>query len=86
MGVRFRTNNEDRSALVGKYYSGCLCWLFDRTPDRSEWLYIFSHFFCNVGQEPLQEGYLLTFQLSQALNPFIRGRIYFAGLAIFATK
>ena len=29
-GARFRTNNEDRSALVGKYYSGCLCWLISQ--------------------------------------------------------
>ncbi len=28
MGVCFQTNNGDRSALAGKYYSGCLCWLF----------------------------------------------------------
>jgi hypothetical protein len=39
MGVRFRTNNEDRSALVGKYYSGCLCWLFDRTLGLTKRLY-----------------------------------------------
>jgi len=27
MGVCRQTNNGDRSALAGKYYSGCLCWL-----------------------------------------------------------
>jgi len=50
MGVRFRTNNEDRSALVGKYYSGCLCWLFDRTLPFTKRLYKKIGFFCNAVQ------------------------------------
>jgi hypothetical protein len=50
MGVRFRTNNEDRSALVGKYYSGCLCWLFDRTLGLTKRLYKNIGFFCNAVQ------------------------------------
>jgi hypothetical protein len=50
MGVRCRTNNEDRSALVGKYYSGCLCWLFDRTRPRTKRLSKDIGFFCNAVQ------------------------------------
>jgi hypothetical protein len=67
MGVRFRTNNEDRSALVGKCYSGCLCWLFDRTPDHTNWLYKEFKFFRNVGRITVPVGYLLLKQEPQLL-------------------
>jgi hypothetical protein len=59
MGVRFRTNNEDRSALVGKYYSGCLCWLFDRTLPLTKRLYKKIGFFCNAVQTARLPNYLL---------------------------
>jgi len=62
MGVRFRTNNGDRSALVGKYYSGCLCLLLHTTLKHSKRLYTLSKYFHNVRQSTIEPDYSVSFR------------------------
>ena len=59
MGVCHQTNNGDRSALVEKCYSGCLCLLPDTTRKHSKRLYTVSEFFHNVGQPGFERNYLV---------------------------